>query len=256
MPNDSMLNNRGWRRETDRLWREPPGPVAGVVVLLHDADGLTPLDDPAWAAALGAHELAAVAPLAGDPWWTDRPATGDDAPSAESLLLDGIIPWARDRWGDTTPLALAGVGAGAHGALRIAYKRARQFPVVAAWRPAVDCHLLIDRRMPPPAGVSPEAVRSLAARYRDAEACRQDSALLHLHPLGWPRRQWLGCPADDPWWEGADRLRMKLAASGVPFEGELDISPSSAANANDPAVADRVVGWIAAALQAERRRVE
>lgn len=244
-----MPNNLGWRREDDFSWREPPGPVAGVVVLLGDADG-APLEDSAWTAALDRRALAAVAPTTADPWWTDRLAADGSGPHAEARVVSSLLPWARGRW--NSPVAIAGVGAGGHGALRIAYKHARDFPVVAAWRPAVDCHLLIGRRLPLPMGVDEAAVLALAARYRDAEQCRQDSAVLHVHPLGWPRRQWFGCPPDDPWWDGADRLRMKLTALGVPFECDLD---SPATNANDPAVADRVVDWIADALAAEARRV-
>ncbi|QDV76267.1 hypothetical protein [Botrimarina mediterranea] len=242
------LNELGWNHETDRWRREPATPVVGAVVLLTDADGVSPLDEPAWAAALDRHGLAVVAPTSADRWWTDRLAEGEAGPSAEALVFNTILPWARERWG--VPVAIAGVGAGGHGALRMAYQRARELPVVAAWQPAVDCHQLLGRGLPPPAEVDREAVRMLAARYRDAEQCRQDSAVLHIHPLGWPKRQWFGCPVGHAWWDGADRLRMKLTALGVPHECDLE---APATNANDPVVADRVVGWIAEALAAEAR---
>jgi hypothetical protein len=242
------LNNPNWTREPDRWLHEPAGPIAGAIVLLTDADGLTPLNDRAWTAALDRHTLAVVAPIAADCWWTDRLADGESGSSAEAFVLDTILPWARERWG--APVAIAGVGAGGHAALRMAYKRARELPVVAAWRPAVDSYAMLGRGLPPPADVDSEAVRDLAARYRDAEQCRQDSAVLHIHPLGWPKRQWFGCPLGDAWWDGADRLRMKLTALGVPHECELD---ASATQANDPAVADRVVGWIVEALAADAR---
>lgn len=237
------MNNPNWTRETDRRLYEPSGPVAGAVILLTDADSLTPLNDPMWAAAFDRHALAVVAPISTDRWWTDQLAEGESEPTAEGFALDTIMPWARERWG--VPVAIAGVGAGGHAALRMAYKRARELPIVAAWRPAVDSYALLGRGLPPSAEVDDEAVRDLAARYRDAEQCRQDSAVLHIHPLGWPKRQWFGCPAGDVWWDGADRLRMKLTALGVPHECELD-TPTT--KANDPAVADRVVGWIAEAL--------
>ena len=75
--------------------------------------------------------------------------------------------------------------------------------------------------------------------------------MLHIHPLGWPKRQWFGCPVGDAWWDGADRLRMKLTALGVPHECELD---SPATKANDPAATERVVGWIAEASRLTRER--
>ena len=59
--------------------------------------------------------------------------------------------------------------------------------------------------------------------YRDAEDARQDSALLHIHPLNWPRNQFFCCdPTDYRWHDSADRLRMKLWSLGVPFECDLD----------------------------------
>jgi hypothetical protein len=242
------LNDFDWNWNSEYWWREPAGPVAGVVILLTDADGLTPLTDPMWAAAFDRHALAAVAPISADLWWTDRLAEGETGPSAEAFVLDTILPLAREH--HDVPVAIAGVGAGGHGALRMAYKRARELPVVAAWRPAVDSYALLSRGLPPPAEIDAEAVRNLAVRYRDAEQCRQDSAVLHIHPLGWPKRQWFGCPIGDPWWDGADRLRMKLTALGVPHECDLD---APATKANDPAIADRVVSWIAEALAANAR---
>lgn len=241
-----------WQSASGHAWLEPTERAGhgGVVVYLHDAVGEIEPALAALAPALATHGLAAVAPLREGCWWTDACASGESE-SAEHRLLEATVPLLRERFGDAAPIALFGVGSGGHGALRLAYKRAREFPVSAAWRPAIDCHQLIERRLPPPAGMTADAVRSLAARYRDAEQCRQDSAVLHIHPLGWPRHQWFGCPPGDPWWEGCDRLRMKLTSLGVPHAAEID----TPANANDPAVTDRVVAWIADRLAEEARRV-
>lgn len=232
-----------WTDDGEVLWIAPPGEPAGVAVLLHDADGVTPLADLDWPQAFVDRGLAVVAPLTGSSWWTDRPIPGVEGATAEGVVTGQAVPWARARWGETLPLALVGVGAGGNGALRIAFKRARDFPVVAAWRPAIDAHrLLAQPATPLPPGVGDAAIVRLRQLYPDAESCRQDSAILHLHPLGWPRRQWFACPPGDPWWEGADRLRMKLAAIGVPFESDLE-----APNDSD-AAATRVAAWVAAAI--------
>ena len=94
----ARLNDFGWNREPDRWLYEPRGPIVGAIVLLTDADWLTPLNDPAWTAALR-RALAAVAPISADRWWTDRLAEGEAGPTAEAFVLDMILPWARERWG-------------------------------------------------------------------------------------------------------------------------------------------------------------
>jgi S-formylglutathione hydrolase FrmB len=102
---------------------------------------------------------------------------------------------------------------GGQGALRMAYKYPDLFPTVAAISPAIDYQKRIVE------GVDP----GLDFLYRDAEDARQDTALLHIHPLNWPRNQFFCCdPSDLRWHESADRLRMKLASLGVPFECDLE----------------------------------
>lgn len=248
----------GWEIDSGHAWLDPAEGVepAAVLLVLHDATVGRAGDLESLVGPIQRSGLAAVAPLRGECWWTDRLAVGESGPDEEQRLLKDTVRQVSARWGDALPIALLGFGAGGHGALRLAYKRAREFPIVAAWRPAIDCHQLIDRRMPRPDDLSETAVRSLAARYRDAEHCRQDSAVLHIHPLGWPRHQWFGCPPGDPWWEGCDRLRMKLSSLGVPHECEIDANAkTNPVNANDPAVSDRAVAWIMARLDEEARRV-
>jgi S-formylglutathione hydrolase len=123
---------------------------------------------------------------------------------------------------------------GGHGALRIAYQNARRIGAVAALRPAIDCHALIDTP-----GANDPRYEALRLIYADPERARQDSAILHIHPLNWPRKQWFGCAPGDLWWEGAERLRMKLYSLGVPHECDLE-SPE-----ND---LGEVVAWLAAAM--------
>ena len=87
---------------------------------------------------------------------------------------------------------------GGQGALRFAYKHPKTFPVTAAISPALDYHLRLR-----------EGDETLAAMYPNSEAARQDTALLHVHPLNWPHHQFFCCdPTDERWWDGADRLRI------------------------------------------------
>ena len=88
------------------------------------------------------------------------------------------------------------------------------FPVAAAISPAIDYHLRMD-----------EGDETLSLMYEDREAARQDTATLHVHPLNWPRHVWFCCdPLDVRWHEGAERLPMKMAALGIPFQCDLETS--------------------------------
>jgi S-formylglutathione hydrolase len=58
--------------------------------------------------------------------------------------------------------------------------------------------------------------------FASKEAARQQTATLHIHPMNWPKQQFLCCdPADEYWFEGTDRLSMKLSSIGIPFECDL-----------------------------------
>ena len=116
---------------------------------------------------------------------------------------------------------------------------------MSAISPAIDYHLRID-----------EGDETLAEMYPDREAARQDTALLHVHPLNWPRNIWFACdPIDVRWHESADRLRMKLAALGIPFEHDLETSGGGHGFEYYNRQAECAVGFIANRLEAERLRV-
>ncbi|MEN0111158.1 MAG: hypothetical protein AAF805_10595 [Planctomycetota bacterium] len=238
-----------WMEDTDAAWLAPPGgDAAGAVVVLADVGEPAGADRFAWGDALFAHGIAVVAPRHADPWWTDRSGSSNpaNAATAEAIVLR-TAEMAVTRYGR---VAIAGAGAGGHGALRIAYKHPRRFPVVAAGRPAIDCHALLDRWRPPAIEVPVEAVAALRDRYGgDAERARQDSATLHIHPLNWPRNQRFDCPPADAWWEGCDRLRMKLSSLGVPHDADLENDQTA------ESALTQTAAWIADRLAAEARRV-
>ena len=160
------------------------------------------------------HGLSVVAPMTARSWWTDRICEEfDSSMSAEKHLLDNILPFLQQRFDTADRLVgLFGTSMGGQGALRIAYKHPRVFPVVAGISPAIDFQLRFD-----------QGDETIPLMYTDKEAARQDTALLEIHPLNYPLHQFFCCdPTDHTWFEGVERLRMKLGSLGVPFESDLE----------------------------------
>jgi S-formylglutathione hydrolase FrmB len=229
---------------------EPPEPSLHkfTVVYLHCSEAASLRAYPAFGREFDRFGLRAIEPVTGRSWWTSRIwPEFDPAISAESYVLDHVLPYVADRFGATPPrLALLGISMGGQGALRMAYKYPNVFPTVAAISPAVDFQKRIEE------GVDP----GLDFMYGDAEAARQDSALLHIHPLNWPRNQFFCCdPTDLRWHDSAERLRMKLASLGVPFECDLETEGGGHSFRYASLMAPRAIGFIAQRLEQERLRV-
>jgi S-formylglutathione hydrolase FrmB len=225
-----------------------PSPHGYVVVYLHCSRAGKLRAYPAFSAAFERHGLRVIAPVTGRSWWTDRIwPTFDATISAERYVLDRVMPNIAERWGARPPqIALLGVSMGGQGALRMAYKHPNVFPTVAAISPAIDFQKRIDE------GVDP----GLDEMYRDTEDARQDSALLHIHPLNWPRNQFFCCdPTDYRWHDSADRLRMKLWSLGVPFECDLETVAGGHSFEYCSHMAPKAIGFLAERLERERLRV-
>ncbi|HEX4147860.1 MAG TPA: alpha/beta hydrolase-fold protein [Pirellulales bacterium] len=222
--------------------REP----ARAVIYLHDRH-LTPLaDNAAYTAQFEQHGLRVIAPQSGCSWWTDRIwAEFDPAISAERYVIDRILPWIEAHWGARPPLvALLGTGMGGQGALRIAFKQPRLFPIAAAVAPAIDYQIRYYED------------ESLTQMYPDPETIRQDTATLHVHPLNWPRNTWFVCdPLDDRWHESAERLHMKMSALGIMHEYDGETSAGGHGWQYYNHMASRAVGYVAERLDQEERRV-
>jgi hypothetical protein len=219
-----------------------------VVIYLHCSHAASLRGYPAFVRVFERYGLRVIEPVSGLSWWTDRIwPEFDPNISAEAYVLRHVVPFVAERWGSRPPqLALLGVSMGGQGALRMAYKHPDVFPTVAAISPAVDFQKRIDE------GVDP----GLAMMYRDSEDARQDSALLHIHPLNWPRHQFFCCdPTDVRWHDSAERLRMKLWSLGVPFECDLESVGGGHSFEYASQMAERVVGFIATSLEQERLRV-
>ena len=136
---------------------------------------------------------------------------------------------------------------GGQGALRFSYKYPDIFPVVAAISPAID----YQRRLE-----DPEEDEPLFDMYDEPEEARQDTALLHIHPLNWPRHQFFCCdPLDHRWFDSSDRLRMKLNSIGVPFECDLETTAGGHGFAYYEKMAEAAVGFIHNWLERERLRI-
>ncbi len=248
------------------LCYEPPELSKNLqtVLYLHDLAENESLKQASFQCQFDRHGLRLLAPNTGPAWWSNRVCPEFDAhQTAETYLLDQVLPWLSRHWGcEPGQLALLGIGMGGQGALRMAYKHPNRFPVVAAIRPAIDFQIRMEEGDP-----------ILARMYRDVEDARQDTATLHIHPLNWPRQQWFCCdPADLRWYDSVDRLRMKLYSLGIPFESDLQTggAETSANRMHHPETAPEAttdqwdyiermatpaIDFLVAALERERLRV-
>lgn len=172
------------------------------------------VDNPVATELLARHGLPCIAPMTLRSWWTDRICEEFASNiTAERHLIDRVLPYVESQFGASGgKLALFGTSMGGQGALRIAFKHPTRFPIVAALSPAIDFYTRYD-----------EGDETIPLMYADPEAARQDSAILYVHPLNWPRNIFFCCdPADERWFDSSDRLRMKLYSLGVPYECDLE----------------------------------
>ena len=228
---------------------QPPDrhPHGFVILYLHGVHLQRLHDKAPFMAAFNQHGLPVVAPHTQRSWWTDRIcAEFDPELTAEAHILDNVVPFIRERWQlPDGGIGLLGTSMGGQGALRLAYKRPSVFPVVAAISPAIDYQLRFD-----------EGDETLPLMYRDAEQARQDTALLHIHPLNWPRHQFFCCdPNDYPWFVSAERLRMKLGSLGDPFECDLETAAGGHGFEYYNHMAEKTIGFLVSRLEKERLRV-
>lgn len=224
-----------------------PSPHGFVVLYLHGVHLNRLVDKPAFTAEFERHGLRVFAPMTARSWWTDKICAEFDANiTAERHVLGNVLPHLAERWNATPPrIGLIGTSMGGQGALRFAYKYPSTFPVVAALAPAIDYQQRFD-----------DGDETIPLMYPDREAARQDTAILHVHPLNWPRHQFFCCdPQDCRWFDSADRLRMKLYSLGVPHECDLETTGGGHGFEYYNRMAPKAVGFIAERLERERLRV-
>jgi S-formylglutathione hydrolase len=209
---------------------EPSGPPArSALIYLHDRDGKA-LRDLAAKEMLAQLHVAVISPQGGPCWWTDRiyPAF-DPNRSVERLLMTDLLTCFADRF---ERFALAGIGMGGQGGLRLGFKHPEPFRIVAALEAQLDCHELYGSGTP------------LDEIYPSREHCRQDTAILHIHPARQPAHIWFACDPSSRWFRGNDRLHEKLSALAIPHTF-----------AERAGTADEMLRFAADALAKEQRRL-
>ena len=92
--------------------------------------------------------------------------------------------------------------------------------------------------------------------YRTREACRQDTAVLRVHPTHFPPHIWFACdPADVEWYRGNDRLHEKLSAVGVSHTADLTTSAGGHSWAYFDHMAGPLFTFLAEAATKQGRRL-
>lgn len=222
---------------------DPAGPPRFAVLYLHPVGLESLADNATYTAELAKHRLACCAPFGARSWWSDRVCSEfDPTLTAERYLLDHVVPWMRDRW--QRPIAVVGISMGGQGAVRLGFKHPDRFPVVGSVAGAFDYHELYGHGTP------------IDDMYRSKEACRQDTAILHVHPTRFPPHVWFACdPADADWFRGNDRLHEKLSAVGLPHTADLTTAAGGHSWAHFDAMAAPLFAFVTAALEQQSRRL-
>jgi S-formylglutathione hydrolase len=216
-----------------------------AVLFLHDSDGQTLRERPAFTRLFDELGLACVCPHGGPSWWVDRVCPAFDAVLApERYLLDTVVPFVHERWGvEPRGLGLLGIGMGGQGALRLAFKHPRMLAVVAGISSAIDYYELYGRGTP------------LDEVYDSKEQCRQDTVPLHVHPSDYPLHVFFAVDPTDPWLRGNDRLHEKLSALGIAHD--IDFATRAGGHSWEyfERLADRAVRFVHEGLIRESRRL-
>jgi pimeloyl-ACP methyl ester carboxylesterase len=190
--------------------------------------------------------LPCVCPMAPFTWWTDRMCTDfDPTLTAERHVLQNVLPFFAQRWRlAPRSIGLLGISMGGQGALRLALKHPRTFPVAAGIASALDYYEWYGQGL------------SLDSMYDSKEQCRQDTAVMHVHPSESPPHIYFAIdPEDVDWYRGNDRLHEKLGALGVPHTIDFTTSAGGHTWAYFDRMAEPALRFIAAGLEKESRRL-
>ncbi len=225
---------------------DPPAPPRFAILYLHDGGLDTLADKPAFTRLFESLNLACACPHGGFCWWTDRVCREfDPSLTPEQHLLRNVVPWMRQRWQlGPRAIGLLGISMGGQGALRLAFKHAAEFPIVAGISSSIDYHDWYGRGL------------TIDEMYDSKEQCRQDTATLHVPPVHYPPHLFFCAdPGDANWYRGNDRLHEKLSALGIPHTCDLATRAGGHSWDYFNAVAERAVRFVHAGLEQESRRL-
>ena len=199
-----------------------------------------------WTRLLNALQLACICPHGQRSWWAARVCPEFDPQlTPERHLLENVLPCFYERWGlAPRAVGLTGISMGGQGALRLAFKYPHLFPAVGAVSAALDYHECYGQGTP------------LDEMYDSREHCRQDTAILHVHPAQYaPHILLVIDPDDAAWFRGNDRLHEKLDALGIAHE--IDFTTRAGGHSWDyfNHAADRVLRFVLNGLEQESRRL-
>lgn len=212
----------------------------GIVLFLHGYDGVTLRDNEHYSRELTRHNLIALCPHGLQCWWTDEvyePFDPDVSPVR--FLAEQVPAYCQQTWQMVPPkIAVTGVEMGGQGALQLAYRHARQFPIVVAISPKIDFESWWGH------GTSLDQI------FPDREAARQRTAILHLHPLNYPKHQLLLCDPNDLYCiDGTMTLASKLSSTGILFEDDFQTTHGGFGWNYANAMAPRAIAFIAEKLR-------
>ena len=173
---------------------DPPQSLPFTLIYLHAESGETPATNSNFTSELRVRRLRCVAPHTPHSWWVDRVCPEfDPLLTAEPHVRHNVTAWIASTWKlSQRSIAVAGLGMGGQGAVRLGFKYPLEFPVVASINGAFDFHERYGQGTP------------LDEMYASREHCRQDTAILHIPPHDYPQI-WFACSLDDEWYRGNDR---------------------------------------------------
>lgn len=225
----------------------PDSPKSGRAVIFMHSHGLTTLkDNEAFSRELNSHGLRVVCPHGQRSWWLPEICEEFDSEITPlDFVRENVVAWIDSNWGVTTPnIALTGISMGGQGVIQLSFRYGRDFPIFAAISPTIDFQELCGRGLP------------LDSIFENAEAARQQTAILHLQPLNWPRHQLVVCdPSDGEWIHSSERLASKLYSSGIPFESDFETSNGGHSWDYFNMMAPRVVKFMSDAFDSESMRI-
>ncbi len=227
-------------------WFDPPAKPRFTLLYLHSVGQESLADNAVFTNELRKRNLACCAPHGGECWWADRICPSFDATRTPvQHLLVNVLPAMHERWRlPAKAVAIAGVSMGGQGAIRLAFQHPDIFNVAAGIASAFDHHERLGRGTP------------LDAMYRSREACRQDTALLHIRPDNYPKHLWFACdPTDEEWFRGNDRLDEKLRAMGISHTADLTTDAGGHSWAYFEAMAAPLFDFVVKAMEADARRL-